>query len=116
MAHSVSQSEGTIIVFDEELTLASLVEASLVIYQNTNTYPLFVDVLRASGQAEGLYRILHNSNTFYKERTSGSNLNLYFDIPNGLLLKPGDTIEIKVTNCHDSTADFSGAILMHRTC
>ena len=115
MAHSVSQSGGTTIVYDEENTLASDVETSLVLYTNNTEYPLFIDSIKASGQAEAIYRILYKSSTVFKKRTTGSDLDMDFDIPNGLLLKPSETIEIKVTNCHTTVADFSGTLILHRT-
>lgn len=115
MPHNASQSNGAEFAFDEELTLAPLTETTLLIFTNNTRYAYFIDVIRGSGQAEALFRVLYKSNTIYKHRTSGSNHNMILEIPNGLLLKPSESIEIKVTNCHDTTADFSGAFIMHRT-
>ena len=114
MAHNVSQAQKTIIQFDEETSVASLTEVSLVIYTNNLDRDIFVDAFKASGQGEAIFRILYKSTTIHKERTSGSGINMNFELPNGLLLKKGETVEIKVTNCHDAVADFHGTIIMHR--
>jgi len=115
MAHNSRQSGKTVIVFDEETTLASGIETSLVIYTNTTNETLLLDQLIATGQADGLFRVLFNSETIVKYRTSEQDRTLNLAFPTGLLLGKNDTIEIKVTNCWDEVADFSGTFIIHRS-
>lgn len=101
-------------IFNEVQSVASGVYTQILTFTAVDECQLKKVV--CSGDNIATYDIQVNSDVQSKQRTYfGGSLNCKFDFEEGLLLEPGDTIEVYVVHNRPSIGDFNSNILILET-